>query len=114
MTTEDLVREIKGLKRSDITLRLIMLHISIRPKSLIGNTDIVTIGAFIDGFVFLSDEYYSELSDFRDWLADRFGVSNNDAWWNILKKQYSSNEDILRDLPSFFDEFTNSKISKNS
>lgn len=114
MTTEDLVRETKGLKASDYTLRLIILHISVRPMSLIGNTDIVTVGAFIDGFVVLSKKYYSELSDFRDWLADRFDVSNNDAWWNILRKQYSNNEDILRDLPSLFDEFTNSKTSKNS
>jgi len=80
-----------------------------RPKMYVGNTDIRTVAAFIDGFAYGSNGTCDETREFSFWLAGKLNLRRNVAWFCNLEKTCPNSETALEKLPSLFEEFRTAK-----
>jgi hypothetical protein len=93
----------------DIGLGTMIKAICARPKMYAGNSNFLTVAAFIDGFAYGSEKRHDELRKFNVWLSGKLKFSPNVAWWSGLLHEYPNSEDALQKLPGLFDEFSGKK-----
>ncbi|MEP6900589.1 MAG: hypothetical protein ABJA66_02500 [Actinomycetota bacterium] len=79
-----------------------------RPGMYVGNSELKTVAAFIDGFA-SGAETYDEIREFSFWLAGELKLTRNVAWFCNLDKSFPNNETALEKLPVLFEEFRTAK-----
>lgn len=84
--------------------------IKTRPELYISCRSINYLKVYMDGYVFAlpneeSSIFMSEIDEFRSWLANKFGISTNQSWAQIILF-FSPNEIIaLEEFFRLFEEF---------
>ncbi len=92
----------------------LMRLIKSRPELYLSCRSINYLKVYMDGYFFAlpnekSSGFMSEMDEFREWLANRFNISTNQSWAQIILF-FSPNEFFaLDEFFRLFEEFTLTK-----
>ena len=91
----------------EYTLLEIIKLVSKRPATF-GCNSIITMGTFIEGYVYLKPDLEEQLREFNKWLIKKFKAPRNWGWFLVIQDNFDY-EKACEELPKLFDEFENSK-----
>lgn len=91
----------------------LLLKMRGRVAMYLGQQSLVRLAAFLRGYDLAINDRRAQdcfLSDFRDWVHQRYGASNR-SWEDTISSACKDQEEALQVFWSLFDEFL--KVSQN-
>ncbi len=85
----------------------ILSAITMRPTMYLGDVTVERIDAFLLGWIFASkeDADWGFYMRFQAWVHSHYNENTTEAWWKLVKRRFSGEEESVNECFRLIDEF---------
>lgn len=99
-----------------IRMRLLEMlsEIAIRPTMYLGDVTVERIDAFLLGWIFASDDRadWGFYMRFQAWVHSYYNDNTKEAWWELVKRRHTGEEESARECFKLLDEFCSIEVRR--